>query len=34
MKLQDPYLTERFEEKQLEGFVGMMEGFLQDWKMN
>ena len=28
MKLQDPYLTERFEEKQLEGFVGMMEGFL------
>ena len=28
MKLQDPYLTERFEEKQLEGFVRMMEGFL------
>ena len=28
MKLQDLYLTERFEEKQSEGFVGMMEGFL------
>ena len=28
MKLQDPYLTERFEGKQSEGFVGMMEGFL------
>ena len=28
MKLQDLYLIERFEEKQSEGFVGMMEGFL------